>query len=65
MYQESWFHVKIFAGDPNKGEMNTLQIRDFGGDGKMLMSLVAQDVVCLRYYEKVLEEWNIKQWFNT
>ena len=47
---------KNFAGDPNKKEMNTLQIRDFGGDGKMLMSLVAQDVVCLRYYEKVLEE---------
>ena len=45
-----------FSGDPNKGEMNTLQIRDFQGDGKMLMSLVAQDVVCLRYYEKVIED---------
>ena len=35
--------------------MNTLHIRDFQGD-KMLMSLVAEDAVCLRYYEKMREE---------
>jgi len=42
-------------GDPKKGELNTLHIRDFQGD-KMLMSLVAEDAVCLRYYEKMREE---------
>lgn len=41
-------------GDPTKKEMDSKQIRDFQGD-KMMMSLVAQDVVCFRYYEKVKE----------
>jgi cellular retinoic acid-binding protein 1 len=41
-------------GDPGKGEMNTQQIRDFQGD-KMLMSLVAGDVICYRHYEKIRE----------
>ena len=42
-------------GDPSKGELDTKQIRDFQGD-KMLMSLVAQNVVCLRYYERIIKE---------
>ena len=32
----------------------TKQVRDFNGD-KMLMSLIVEDIVCLRHYEKVLE----------
>ncbi len=43
-----------FSGDPAKNEMDSQQIRDFNGD-KMLMSLVAGGVTCLRYYEKIKE----------
>ena len=44
-------------GDQAKGEMSTKHIRDFqdGGD-KMLMTLVASDVVCNRHYEKIKED---------
>ena len=42
-------------GDKSRGDLDSKQIRDFNGD-KMLMSLVVQDVVCHRYYEKVKED---------
>ena len=41
-------------GDSAKNELSSKQIRDFNGD-KMLMSLIVEDIVCLRHYEKVLE----------
>jgi len=43
------------VGDKSRNDLDSKQIRDFNGD-KMLMSLVVQDVVCHRYYEKVKED---------
>ena len=48
------FIFHIFSGDKSRGEMDSKQIRDFNGD-KMLMSLLAGDVICRRYYEKIQE----------
>ena len=42
-------------GDPSKRELNSKQIRDFNGD-KMLMSLIVEDIVCFRHYEKIIDE---------
>ena len=47
--------VTLLSGDQSKGDLDSKQIRDFNGD-KMLMSLVVQDVVCHRYYEKIKED---------
>ena len=41
-------------GNPDKKELSSKQVREFNGD-KMLMSLIVEDVICLRHYEKIIE----------